>query len=277
MGSCSRRPRSSPPAAPAAPTAQRPPEKPDGEQRRVLSAAGEIVYTLRRKKVKNLNLRVGSDGSVAVSVPVRCPLKRADEFVAAKGAFILRAKEQFRRTAPPERSAYVSGGELTLLGERLRIQVSPGSPSAERRGGTLLLTLPDPSDTEAAARLTESFLSRLAKERFTQIMAEQYTRLRQGFDVAMPQLRIREMKTRWGFCLPQKGVVTLNRQLIFQPLPCVEYVALHELCHLVVPNHSPDFYATVARWMPDWRERRAMLSGRTPRVPPPDTTSAPRQ
>ena len=127
---------------------------------------------------------------------------------------------------------------MTLLGEALRLQMSQGSPSAERRGDTLHLTLPDPEDSSAAERLMESYLDRLAKERVTQIMAEQYTQLRQGFDVAMPRLRIREMRTRWGSCLPQKGVVTLNRQLIFQPLCCVEYVALHELCHLVVPNHS---------------------------------------
>lgn len=265
MGSCLR-PQRTPLAAPAALAAPRPPAKPEGELRRVPSAGEEIVYTLQRKKVKNLNLRVRSDGSVVLSVPVRCPLKQADEFVAAKGAFIRRAKEQFRRTAPPERGAYTSGGRVTLLGEALRLQMSQGSPSAERRGDTLYLTLPDPKDSAAAERLMESYLDRLAKERFTQIMAEQYTQLRQGFDVAMPRLRIREMRTRWGSCLPQKGVVTLNRQLIFQPLCCVEYVALHELCHLVVPNHSPDFYATVARWMPDWRERRARLSGMTPRA-----------
>lgn len=133
------------PAPPAPAAGGRVPPAQEGEQqRRVSSAAGEIVYTLRRRKVKNLNLRVRPDGSVAVSIPVRCPLKRADEFVAAKGAFIRRAQEQLRRTAPPERAAYVSGGEVTLLGERLRLQTAPGSPGVERRGDTLLLTLPDP-------------------------------------------------------------------------------------------------------------------------------------
>ena len=195
MGSCFR-PQRTPLAAPAALAAPRPPAKPEGELRRVPSAGEEIVYTLQRKKVKNLNLRVRSDGSVVLSVPVRCPLKQADEFVAAKGAFIRRAKEQFRRTAPPGRGAYTSGGRVTLLGEALRLQMSQGSPSAERRGDTLYLTLPDPKDSAAAERLMESYLDQLAKERFTQIMAEQYTQLRQGFDVAMPRLRIREMRTR---------------------------------------------------------------------------------
>lgn len=253
------------PAPPAPAAGGRVPPAQEGEQqRRVSSAAGEIVYTLRRRKVKNLNLRVRPDGSVAVSIPVRCPLKRADEFVAAKGAFIRRAQEQFRRTAPPERGVCIPGETVSVLGERLRLRTALGNPGAVRQGDTLLLTLPDPRDSTAAAELMNRWLDSLARERLPQILAGQYTRLRQGFDVAMPRLRIREMRTRWGSCLPQKGVVTLNRQLIFQPLPCVEYVALHELCHLVVPNHSPDFYAVVARWMPDWRERRAMLSGRTP-------------
>lgn len=265
MGSCFR-PHRLPSAAPAALAARKQLAGPAGELRRVVSAGTEIVYTLQRKRVKNLNLRVRPDGSVMVSVPQRCPLRQADEFVSAKAAFIRRAREQFRRSAPPERGAYTSGGRVTLLGEELTLQVDRGSPGAVRRGATLSLTLPDPLDSAAVERLMESWLDRLARERFTQIMAEQYTQLRQGFDVAMPQLRIREMRSRWGSCLPQKGVVTLNRQLIFQPLCCVEYVALHELCHLVVPNHSTAFYDTVARWMPDWRERRALLSGRTPRT-----------
>ena len=225
------------------------------------SPGGEIRYTLRRKRVKNLNLRVRPDGSVWVSVPERCPASRADRFVADKASFILRAQEEFRRTAPPP-LAYVSGESLTLLGETVRLSVSTGDRRARRIGDTLLLTLPDPGDSTARARLAETYLSSLCQETFSRILAEQYTAVARDCAVAMPQLRVREMRSRWGSCLPGRGVVTLSRQLIFQPLPCVEYVILHELCHLIVPDHSPAFYAAVERWMPDWRQRRARLRGR---------------
>jgi len=232
----------------------------------VFCAGEEIVYTLRRKRVKNLNLRVRPDGSTVLSVPPTCPVSRADRFVEAKGPFILRAREEFRRRPPPpDLTACVPGQVLCLLGEPLRLQVSRGPISAILRDGTLLLTLPEPEQEEQRRKLLCRFLDDLCRTRFSQIMAAQYTRLRQDCAVAMPQLRIRQMKTRWGSCLPQKGIVTLNRQLIFQPLSCAEYVILHELCHLMVPNHSPGFYALVARYMPDWKERRQILNGREPK------------
>lgn len=223
---------------------------------------GEIRYTLRHKQVKNLNLRVRPDGSVWVSVPERCPASQADQFVASKAPFIRRAQEAFRQTEPAAPPAYESGESLTLLGETVQLLVSTGPRRAERIGDTLLLTLPDPRDSMARARLAETYLSSLCRETFSQILAEQYTAVARDCAVAMPQLRVRKMRSRWGSCLPGKGIVTLSRQLIFQPRPCVEYVILHELCHLIVPDHSPAFYAAVERWMPDWRERRARLRGR---------------
>lgn len=94
---------------------------------------------------------------------------------------------------------------------------------------------------------------------FSRLLAEQYP-LVQPLGVAMPQLKIRKMKSRWGSCHSQKGVITLNSQLMAAPQPCVEYVILHELCHFLQPNHSQRFYALLSRIMPDWAERKKLLN-----------------
>lgn len=97
------------------------------------------------------------------------------------------------------------------------------------------------------------------KALFAEILAELYPLL-EPYGVPMPALRIREMKTRWGSCIPSKRVITLNKRLLETPRNCVEYVVLHELCHFIHPNHSKQFYAFLEKLMPDWKERKFLLS-----------------
>ncbi len=79
------------------------------------------------------------------------------------------------------------------------------------------------------------------------------------YGVKMPQLRLRDMKSRWGSCAWKKGVVTLNTRLFYAPRECLDYVVLHELCHFVHPDHGPGFHALMATLMPDYKRRKRRL------------------
>lgn len=73
------------------------------------------------------------------------------------------------------------------------------------------------------------------------------------------KLAYRNMKSRWGSCQPSTGRICINVRLALYPPECLEYVVVHELCHLLVRGHGPDFHALMDGLMPDWRERRAKL------------------
>lgn len=73
------------------------------------------------------------------------------------------------------------------------------------------------------------------------------------------KIAYRNMKTRWGSCQPSTGRICINVRLALYPPECLEYVVVHELCHLLVRGHGPDFYALMDRYMPDWKRRRARL------------------
>ena len=81
------------------------------------------------------------------------------------------------------------------------------------------------------------------------------------YGVKYPLIKIRSMKSRWGSCQPQKGIITLNSNMIAAPREAIEYVVLHEFAHFIHPNHSKDFYGLVEKLMPDWKQRKAMLQG----------------
>ena len=126
---------------------------------------------------------------------------------------------------------------------------------------------------ESAAEAEEKYQRELGKAKagqeslladpaiFTEILDEVYPAFI-PYGIARPKVRIRTMKSCWGSCLVNKGIITLNRKLLMKPRECIEYVVVHELCHFVHPNHSKQFYGFMEQFMPDWRERKAYLNGR---------------
>lgn len=72
-------------------------------------------------------------------------------------------------------------------------------------------------------------------------------------------LAYRNMRSRWGSCQPATGRICINVRLALFPPECLEYVIVHELCHLIVPGHGPDFHALLDRHLPDWKAARAKL------------------
>lgn len=230
-------------------------------EREILTAEGPVAYTLTRKRVKNLNLRIRRDGSVAVSAPARVPLSRIDAFVLSKAPMIRTAQARIMeqaRLAPGPRQ-YRSGERYPYLGGFLTLEVLPGPRDfALVEGSRLRATLKDPEDSARRARLVESTLEDLAREVLSSALADVYPPFA-VLGVPMPELKVRTMKSRWGSCFYTRGIVTLNRRLLAAPMPCIRSVAAHELCHFLIPNHSRDFYALLSSVFPGWQTQRNIL------------------
>lgn len=222
------------------------------ERRRVQTEQGQLEYELTRKRVKNYNLRVRPDGTLAVSVPTRTPLKQADDFVRRKARWIEAARRRLAGRREQASPAYA-----LLLGRRIPLTVEQGARPCilvAADGVRLRCT----EGTEAA--LLDAYRLRWAAPVFAAAMERAQARFA---GVALPPVQcmaVRTMKSRWGSCIPAKGKITLNAHLMKKPFGCIEYVAVHELCHLLVPDHGPDFYRLLGRVMPDYAQRRAQLN-----------------
>ncbi len=77
--------------------------------------------------------------------------------------------------------------------------------------------------------------------------------------IPYPQIKFRRMVSRWGSCHATKGILTFNTNLMYAPLPCIEYVVLHEFTHFLQANHSKAFYDELAKVCPTYQERRKQL------------------
>lgn len=232
------------------------------DETRTISYAGiNIEYLLKRKSVKNLNLRIHADSSVVVSANERIAVDKVDAFVTKKGAYILSSIQRFKGIEeyelPPKR--YISGETFDILGRGIRLKVQPGTKDNVFSDGIYLyLTVREPDDFVKKEKLVQKFLDKECRQVFSEIIQQLYPMF-QKYGINMPVLRIRSMKTRWGSCSPSRGIITLNKKLLEAPRNCIEYVVLHELCHFIHPNHSKQFYSFVAMLMPDWKERKTQL------------------
>ena len=220
-----------------------------------------LHYSLERKNVKNLNLHVRKAGSVYVSANNAVPEEKIDEFLLSKGTFIRNAQNKFMEQEHYKHlpKQYVSGETFYIQGRALRLKVSQSTKEKILSDGVyLLLEVKDPQNFTQKERLVKKYLDRQCKTVFGEIVDEMYP-VFQKYGVAPPILRIRNMDTRWGSCLPGKGIITLNKRLLEAPRNCIEYVVMHEFCHFIHPNHSKHFYDFLSMLMPDWKERKRIL------------------
>lgn len=126
-------------------------------------------------------------------------------------------------------------------------------------GAFFLVTVPDPRDTPRVRRLMERWFLEHARETFGRrldALVRNASRLRLA---EAPPLLVRKLRTRWGSCSPQ-GRILMNVEAVRLPLPCIDYLLLHELCHLRVPNHGARFWRLLDACMPDWERWRGRLA-----------------
>ena len=231
------------------------------QERTVVYENNEIHYLLEQKQVKNLNLRVHKDCMVYVSANPDIPAEKVDDFVVSKGAYIRSAQRKFREIAQyaSQPKQYVSGETFYLLGRGVRLKVENNMRDAISSDGIYLrLCVKDTEDFAKKQKMVTRYLDEQCRCIFGEIILETYP-VFQKYGVPMPELRIRNMETRWGSCLVKKGIVTLNKRLLEAPRNCIEYVVMHEFCHFVHPNHSKQFYAFLTMLMPDWKQRKETL------------------
>ena len=252
--------------------------------RAVKTPAGfKITYTLTRKQVKNVNLRVKADGTVNVSASPQISLSFIDEFVLSRADFIIEALERFntKNTLHALPSEFNSGDTVRILGMNIPLLIkqdsnesvtlitkdSSGNPSTVNIAdhnysipyhAVLCIALKNPLHTQKKRQLFLKWKATLTETIFKKLINDGYE-VFQHFNVPEPTLRITEMKSRWGTCKPCDKLITLNSRLIEYPLPAIKYVVWHEYNHFLHMDHSAAFHDSLSRVMPDWKNRMNML------------------
>jgi predicted metal-dependent hydrolase len=218
-----------------------------------------VEYALRvSSKARRLRMVIRAGSGLEVVVPRGMPLRAHEPFLREKAEWILQTLDRLRQAAPPhEAPPLADGSRLRYAGHELVLRLAAGSRAGHYRaalqGGLLQLSVPDLAQV-TIRRALEHWYRRQAETVFDERLA----RYNQVYQYRYARVTIKAQKTRWGSCSRQ-GNLNFNWRLLLAPLPVLDYVVIHELCHLCEMNHSPRFWQLVAVTCPDYATHRRWL------------------
>lgn len=220
---------------------------------------GGIAVDVVQKDIKNVHLSVHPPtGRVRISAPSRMSLDTIRVFAISKLDWIRRQQRRLRqqeREAPRE---YLDRESHYVWGRRylLEVVVSDEPSGVLRTERRLVLTVRP--GTKRAAR--EEMLERWYREELKENLPGPIEKWESALGVKVEQAFVQRMRTRWGSCNPKTRTIRLNTEVAKKPADCLDYLVLHEMVHLIEPNHGDRFVALMDRLMPAWREVRRKLN-----------------
>ena len=205
----------------------------------------ELVYSSR----KTLGITVTPEMDVIVKAPENTPYEKVKEKVRKRAPWIIKQQSfflSFHPKTPPRR--FISGETHLYMGRQYRLNVTLGeSESVKYRGGFIEVIA---RKKKRVKTLVNNWYRSHAKHKFYDIALPLIEKFKK-YGVEPSGLYIQEMPKRWGSCTP-KGKIILNPELIKAPRACIEYVIIHELCHLIHHEHTQKFFDLQTKEMPDW-------------------------
>lgn len=226
----------------------------------------QLVYGSRRitvrvtfEKQERLSITVHPDCSVTAKAPVDTSLKLIETRLKRRCRWISTQVAYFEGHQPlPALRQYISGETHYYLGRQYRLRIRCGDKARVRLIGRFFeMELPYPKDRGKAESLLQSWYgdhSRLILGSRLALFLPDF----RARGTVVPKIRYRRIKKRWGSCSPN-GIVVLNTELAKAPLHCIDYVIIHELCHLFHQHHDQGFYRLLRRVLPDWEKRKERL------------------
>lgn len=219
-----------------------------------------IEFALVRRERATLEIAVEPDASVVVAAPLDAPLSVIEEKVRKRAAWIRRQQQYFVQFLPrtPDRQ-YVAGETHLYLGRQYRLKVVPHVQATVKLvRGFILVQTHRPERSEVTRELVEAWYRERAHTKFAERLEANLLRFPVPDEFRPKGLIIRHLRQRWG-SMSMASRLLLNLRLIQAPLDAIDYVITHELCHVAVPHHGPDFFEMLDRVLPDWRKRKHRL------------------
>ncbi len=220
-----------------------------------------VAYSVRvSKRAKRISVRYSQRDGLEVVYPLGVDSSAPEAILAEKSDWVLANYKRFRDEAErlPTRN-YEAGDVFYVLGKphAFKLLMAPETKGikVEVRDASLVLSSPDSLDAvDLAAR-------RQAVEACYRALAVDYLPARvsvlaAAYGFRFARVRVKNQKTRWGSC-SSRGNINLNLRLMMAPAGAIDYVIVHELCHLRVLNHSPAFWALVESCSPNFRHWRS--------------------
>ncbi|MFO7575996.1 MAG: SprT family zinc-dependent metalloprotease [Bacteroidales bacterium] len=224
----------------------------------ITTPEGEIRFVLERTKRRTVSINIRRDGSVIVRAPLKIPVSEIESFVRAKAKWILKHSKRLTERHVCETKDYTDGELHYYLGRPIPLRI--------KRTGRNRISLTEESiEIETANEWNPGYGEQLVKvlyrKKAMEVFGERMAHLlkkHSHYNFRPTGLKVRSTVSRWGSCSPN-GSINLSSNLLKKRIELIDYVIMHELCHLRHRNHGPGFYKLLEEVCPDYRLLKAEL------------------
>lgn len=216
----------------------------------------QIDYQIEYSERKTLGITVTPDMDVLVKAPNDCTISKIEEKLKKKAPWIIKQQSFFLAYHPKTtKRNYISGETHLYLGRQYLLKIEENEKESVKLKGKFIEV--KTHDKSRVKQLVNNWYLKHAKLKFHATALPLIEKFKK-YKVEPSSIVLREMPTRWGSCTP-KGKIILNPELIKAPKGCIEYVIVHELCHLIHHDHTQKFMDLQTREMNNWEKWKAKL------------------
>lgn len=220
-----------------------------------IQGQGFVATVIRTGRTKSARLQV-EDGAVSIAVPKALPEEKIQQLLSDKKRWIKEKLYLHQQAQPVRKREMLSGEAFPYLGRHYRLKIVTGPVLPVKfKHGQLLVSLPKMMQQHAIIRDMLTYWYKLqAENRFK----EKVKRYASVVGVTPSDVSVKTFRSRWGSC-NVKGEIQFHWKIIMAPHSVVDYVVVHELCHLKHHDHSPEFWKSVARILPNYLDSKEWL------------------
>ena len=212
-----------------------------------------MEYTVTKKKIKNFIIRIYPDLRIAVSVPLHASNKDIENFIQSKKEWIETTLEKIK--VDKENKNTLKESSIKILGKEIDKKIIESDLERIRLTNTSIYIYSKEIDnTQIDKKLLEWKVEKLKA-----ILDEYLNKYTKLLNINIDYYQIKKLSSAWGIYHKKENYISFNSDLIEKDIECIEYVVLHELCHIFYMNHQKDFWALVEKYMPDYKVRRKNL------------------
>lgn len=211
------------------------------------------INQIIRSRRKNITLEIASEGELIIRAPLGASKQYIENLVAQKESWI---KEKMRivekRRAKHPKKEFKAGEEFLFLGEPYILRFSKQAREISMAGKYLVLP-------ECNNKQVENYIKEWYRNKAKRVLSQRVEHFASLRGISYRTVKITSASKRWGSC-SSKGNLNFTWKLVMAPLHVIDYVVVHELCHIEYPNHSKDFWAKVKQIMPDYKVKQSWLA-----------------
>jgi len=213
----------------------------------------KVEYTVTKKKIKNFIIRIYPDLRIAISVPLHTTNKDIENFIQSKKEWIETTLEKIKIAKENQNS--LKENTIKILGKEIEKKFIESDLERIRLTDTSIYIYSKNIDN---AKIEKKLLE-WKLEKLKVILDEYLVKYAKLINRNINYYQIKKLSSAWGIYHKKENYISFNFDLIEKDIECIEYVVLHELCHIFYMNHQKDFWALVEKYMPDYKIRRKKL------------------